>query len=156
MKTNCIACAFAFLYLSRHCINSRCVKLAGIGTIQNRMGMCGNNPQCIAGCVTSLHGGGMACCAGKGSYWGTKLLTENEISRLDVSSALSCREQIYATFHNAEMFQEVVGGGRERVCIPETDSWCPAEGEACLSPHPRWCLVGAEQLAGNSCLRKQR
>lgn len=48
--------------------------------------------------------------------------TANEISRLDVSSALSYREQTYATFHNAETLQEVVGGGKECVCIPETDS----------------------------------
>lgn len=51
-----------------------------------------------------------------------KILTENEISGLDVSSSLSYREQIYATFHNAEMFQEAVGGGKECVCLPETDS----------------------------------
>lgn len=49
-------------------------------------------------------------------------VTGNEVSRLDVSSALSYREQIYAMFHHAEMFWEVVGGGKERSCIPETDS----------------------------------
>lgn len=48
--------------------------------------------------------------------------TVNEISRLDVSSALSYREEVYEMFHNAETLQEVVGGGKERVCIPETDS----------------------------------
>lgn len=46
-----------------------------------------------------------------------KTLTEDEISGLDVSSALPYREQIYAAFHNVP----VNHGGRERVCLCSRD-----------------------------------
>lgn len=47
-----------------------------------------------------------------------KTLTENEISRLDVSSALSYREQIYATFHNAECSRKLWGEGKSVFVFP--------------------------------------
>lgn len=46
------------------------------------------------------------------------MIIETEILGLDVSSALSHREQISAMFHNTEMFQEVVGEGGSVFVFP--------------------------------------
>jgi len=46
------------------------------------------------------------------------MIIEAEILGLAVSSALSHREQISAMFHNAEMFQEVVGEGECVLVFP--------------------------------------